>query len=210
MTETLLIDAAFSSLRWLIGIGIGTCAAILLHLVGVALRGAQRPVSIGVDFLRAIPVIALVQAFFVLFGTDETGKFLMIGWATAFPIYVHIVHATVIRPEERLVFLAGRASGMEMLRWIHLPLLYAAILGGLRIALGIGWISLVAAEMLGVFDNGPWSGGLGYRVTRVSEIPDYSTMAVCLAMFGILGLGSAALFNWLSRAAVRATRLDIV
>lgn len=209
MIETLMTDAAWSSLRWLIGIGLGTMAAIFLYLLGIALGSARRPVSLVVDFLRAIPVIALVHAFFALFGTAESGKFLMIAWATAFPIYVHIVHAAVLGREERLIFLAARASWREMLVLNHLPLLFAAILGGLRIALGIGWISVVAAEMLGVFDSGPWSGGLGQRVTRLSEIPNYPLMAVYLGTFGILGLGSAAMLEWLSKAVVRSIRLDI-
>ena len=207
--DALLLDALWSSLRWLMGIGIGTIAAVSLYLLGVSFCAVRRPISLSADFFRAIPVIALVQAFFAFFGPAEVGKFLMIAWATAFPIYVHILHAAVIGPEERLIFLAGRATSRERLIWLQLPLLSAAVLGGLRIAVGIGWISVVAAEMLGVFDSGPWSGGLGYGVTRLSEISDYPAMTVYLAVFGILGLGSAAVFEWLARAISRATRLDL-
>ncbi|HYJ82428.1 MAG TPA: ABC transporter permease subunit [Allosphingosinicella sp.] len=209
MIEALLLDSMWSSLRWLIGIGMGVAAAILLYLFGVAMRRARRPVSIVVDFLRAIPVIALVQAFFALFGTDEIGKFLMIAWATAFPIYVHLLQAAAPTHEERLVFAAADLSRGETLRWLHAPLLASAAIGGIRIALGIGWISVVAAEFLGVFDSGPWSGGLGEGVIRLSEIPDYPAMTVWLAAFGVLGLGSAALFDWGSRKVARRIGLDV-
>jgi sulfonate transport system permease protein len=209
IVSALLTDAAWSTLRWLIGLSIGVSAAVALHLLGILLRPARRPLGWLVDFLRAVPVIALVSAFFALYGTDEIGKFLMIGWATAFPIYIHIVGASVPSNEERQVFAAARLRRWDVMKWLHLPLLAASVLGGLRIALGIGWICVVAAEMLGVYDNGPWSGGLGERVTRLSEIPNYPLMGVYLAAFGLLGLGSAAVFDWAARKSVAAFRLDL-
>ena len=187
----------------------GTIFAVLLYLAGTASPRARLPLSWLVDFLRAIPVIALVQVFFAMFGTDEIGKFLMIAWATAFPIYVHLLQAAAPSPGQRLVFAAAQLSRGETFRWLHAPLLGSAAIGGVRIALGIGWISVVAAEMLGVFDNGPWSGGLGAGVTRLSEVPNYPAMAIWLAAFGVLGLGSAALFDWGSRNFASRIGVDV-
>jgi ABC-type nitrate/sulfonate/bicarbonate transport system permease component len=64
-----------------------------------------------------------------------------------------------------------------------------------NIAIGIGWLVVVASEMIGTYSEGFWRGGLGYRLFRAYEHNDPNTMFFVLALFGGLGILSATIWE---------------
>ena len=130
--ETLLQDVGYSTFRWLIGLFLGAVIAVFCHAISTLFRPAIRVFGFLADFLRAIPIIALVPTFIVLFGASETGKFVMIAWASGLPIYVHLCRAAAISAEQKLVFAAARMTRRQTLFWLKLPALLVASVEAMR------------------------------------------------------------------------------
>jgi len=205
----IFVDLPFSTFRWLVGLFMGTAIAVTLFVFSTRLPFARGVVRRLADFLGAVPIIALVTTFDWAFGTAELGKYCMIAWATSFPIYVSLSSSTKGLESSRLIFAAARATPMQVFLWLELPAAASMLISGIRIALGIGWISVVAAELLGVPETGMWAGGLGRRVEELSENHNYIGVSICLAAFGAAGLTSGCLFNIAARSITRSLKLDV-
>lgn len=63
-----------------------------------------------------------------------------------------------------------------------LPSIRPFVLSGIRLALGIGWVIIVPAEMLGV------SSGLGYEILNARDRLAYDEMLVVILVIGVLGI----------------------
>jgi NitT/TauT family transport system permease protein len=73
------------------------------------------------------------------------------------------------------------ATRAEMLWHIYVPGIAAHVLTGVRLAIGILWIVLVPAEMLGV------SAGLGYLILDTRDRLAYSELTAVIVVIGALG-----------------------
>jgi ABC-type nitrate/sulfonate/bicarbonate transport system permease component len=134
------------------------------------------------DATRNVSAIALLPAFIVTLGIGLAPKIVVIFW-TAYPAaLISALHAinTVPRDLTEAAALDG-ASTLTTLQHIKLPLALASIVNGWRIAVSGGWISLVAAEMLGA------NRGLGYAVLISSQTFQYERMYSAIVV--IAGLG---------------------
>jgi len=197
-------DVLLTTLRWSGGVVLAAIAALILSVVEASVRGALRyaglrasPVTVILNFLRALPVIALVPLV-QLIGVDEWWKFGLIAWAAAFPTWVKIRQAWLQQMID--TELALKASGLrriDIFRSYDLPKAVAGLLEGIEISIGIAWISTVAAEWIGTFSTGFWAGGLGYKVQIAHDANDWGAMLACLGLFGMLGIFST--FLWRNR-----------
>jgi NitT/TauT family transport system permease protein len=70
-----------------------------------------------------------------------------------------------------------------------LPGIRGNVLTGLRLALGVAWIVLVPAEMLGV------DSGLGFEVLSARDNMDYAGLAAVMLLIGLLGFAMDALMQ---------------
>jgi NitT/TauT family transport system permease protein len=77
---------------------------------------------------------------------------------------------------------------------VVLPGITADILTGVRLAIGIIWIVLVPAEMLGV------SAGLGYFILDTRDRLAYNELMAAIVLIGILGFA----LDWLAAPPMRA------
>jgi sulfonate transport system permease protein len=137
----------------LIGVGCGT-------FVGIA-SGASRTIHAMIDptvqALRAIPSIAWVPLFILWFGIFEKSKIVLIALGAFFPVYLATTEA-VLSADRKLIEVghALRLPPIALLRHILVPLILPAWVVSLRTALGLAFMFVVAAEIMGA------SEGLGY------------------------------------------------
>src|SRR3954468_1895892 len=89
-------DVLLTCLRWLIGIAAGAVLGSFVALAEGAIAGRRHawwPLATGVrgflDFLRSIPILAIVPVV-VMLGVKEQWKIGLIGWAVSFPIWISI------------------------------------------------------------------------------------------------------------------------
>ncbi|MGW4646928.1 ABC transporter permease [Kitasatospora sp. NPDC004289] len=200
----LLIEHLAVSLR---RIGLGTGYAVLFGIpLGLAI-GLVRPLAVvlepAVTFLRTLPPLAYLSLLVIWFGIDEQPKVWLLLIAALPPVAA--ATAAAVRGVPRDLVEAARALGSgraSLLSGVMLPAALPEILTGVRIAVGIAYTSVVAAETV----NGvPGIGGMirdaqRYNATAVVIVGIITIGLSGLALDGLLKAAERALVPWRGRA----------
>ncbi|MDR3494622.1 MAG: ABC transporter permease [Ancalomicrobiaceae bacterium] len=172
------------SLRRLgVGIALGLTAGVGLGvLIGLfsLIRAGLVPL---VAALFPIPKIALLPLFVIWFGIDETSKYALIAFGTFTPMVVATYGA--VDNVDRTLIRMGQSFGLgwwSIVMKIVLPGAFPAILSGMRVAIAIGIILLVAAEMLGA------EYGIGAYILTAGSLYDLEKLFAGVSILSILGL----------------------
>lgn len=168
-----------------IGAGYGMAAGLGL-LAGIAMAHfmpLQLMLMPAIDALRNISAMALFPAIILLLGLGVESKAFVIFW-TAYPAIVLNTLQGIRAVDETYVSVIQLDTNnrFHILRYIQLPLASGSILTGLRVGLSGGWISLVAAEMLG------GNAGLGYFVLQSSQTFQFKAMYAGIILIALIGL----------------------
>src|SRR4051794_12272870 len=141
------------------------------------------------QLLRPISPIAWIPVAILWFGVSdlELGPIFLIFLSSVFPITVTAAAAVKNIP---LVYVRAAENfglgGWALFTRVILPATLPQILTGLRIALGIAWLVVVAAEMI-VIDSK--TGGLGYLVTDArNQGSRYDLVVAAMVIIGVIGL----------------------
>jgi taurine transport system permease protein len=149
-------------------IGLALLAAVLTAIpLGIAIgrsrvvRGLVDPL---IEFYRPIPPLAYLPLIVIWCGIGELSKVLLIYLAIFAPIV--IATSTGVRNVDPARIRAAQALGAtpaQLVRHVILPSALADILTGVRIGLGVGWSTLVAAELIAA------QRGLGFMVQSAAQ-----------------------------------------
>jgi NitT/TauT family transport system permease protein len=169
-------------------VAVGFCAAILVGIpVGLWLgwsAAANQVVNPVLQILRPISPIAWIPVAIIFFGVGDRAAIFLIFLASFFPIVQACVSGVSSVPP--ILRSAGRNFGLstpQLLRRVIFPAALPQILVGVRIALGIAWLVVVAAEMIAV------DSGLGYLVIDSRNSGKrYDLVVAAILMIGIIGL----------------------
>jgi len=182
--------------------GYGAALAIGIPL-GIFLGwrpGPARAANPVIQILRPISPLAWIPVAIVLFGVSDLSAIFLIFLASLFPILVAAMNG--VRGVPAMYRDAGRnfgLSGTALLSRVIFPAALPEILAGLRIALGIAWIVVVAAEMIAV------NSGLGYLVIDSRNAGKrYDLVVAAMLLIGVVGLLLNVLIQRVSR--LRAVR----
>ena len=175
----LLIEHLGVSLRRiLIGSAIGVGAGLVIGVVMGTVSWIRVVAEPVVTFVRALPPLAYFSLFIIWFGIDETPKLWLLSIAALPPVAVATAAAVYGAPTGLVE--AARALGAgrwQVVRDVVLPNALPEIFTGIRLAVGIAYSSVVAAETI----NGvPGIGGMVRDAQRYSQ-----TDVVVLGLFAI-------------------------
>jgi len=148
----------FAALIAAIVVGVPVGLAIGISRIG---RGVFDPL---LEFLRPIPPLAYLPLIIIWFGIGEPSKILVIAIAMLAPVALST--AAGVRGVSRERVDAARSLGAtraQVIRHVILPSALPSILTGLRIALGAGWSTLVAAELVAA------TRGLGFMIQSAAQ-----------------------------------------
>ncbi|MGY3340558.1 taurine transport system permease protein [Streptomyces filamentosus] len=194
----LLAEHLAASLRRIAtGTGYAALAGVPLGL----LIGTVRPLAVvlepAVTFLRTLPPLAYLSLLVIWFGIDESPKIWLLVIAALPPITA--ATAAAVRGVPGDLVEAARALGagpVSTLFSVRLPAALPEILTGVRIAVGIAYTSVVAAETI----NGvPGIGGMIRDAQRYNQT---DLVVAGLLAIGVSGILLDALFRGVERAAV--------
>ena len=132
--------------------------------------------------------------FILWFGIFEASKVALIAIGVFFPIYLGLM--TGIQDVDRKLVEVGRVyelSPLAMIRRILLPAALPAYLTGIRSGLGLGWMFVIAAELMGA------SEGLGYLLVDGQMTGNAAQILGALVLFAILGKATDSLVASLLR-----------
>lgn len=191
-----LNDIMLSTFRWAIGLFLGTILGSLL-----ALMLAKLSLIVNFfNFLRAVPILGLVPVFQYYLGVNEYSKIGLISWAVCFPVAFTMYNSLQPLSEDLRTFLANvNHNGLLYWRYIILPRFELAFIRAVQVSIGIAWLVVVAAEMIGTYSSGFWSGGLGFKLFLAYEANRPEVMFLILSIFGILGIISSSGWEYFSR-----------
>jgi NitT/TauT family transport system permease protein len=166
----------------------GFCFAAALGIPAGLILGwypaAARVVNPVIQILRPISPIAWIPVSIVWFGVGDAAAVYLIFLGAFFPIVVAAMNGVQNVPS--MFRRAGRNFGLGPVRLMAAVVFPAAlpqIVMGLRIALGISWLVLVAAEMIAV------DSGLGYLVIDARNSGKrYDLVVAAMLMIGLIGL----------------------
>ena len=178
-------------------IGLALGAAIVSAIpIGIAIghnriaRGILDPL---IEFYRPIPPLAYLPLIVIWCGIGELSKVLLIYLAIFAPIT--IATATGVRTVDPAKLRAAQSLGAtraQLIRHVILPSALPDILTGVRIGLGVGWSTLVAAELIAA------TSGLGFMVQSAAQF-----LVTDVVVLGILVIALIAFALEMSRRALQ-------
>ncbi len=165
-------------LGFLFGVVSGT---VLAAATGYS-RLLRRLLDPTIQALRSIPSLAWVPLFILWFGIFETSKIVLISVGVFFPVYLGVLSA-VLGVDRKIIEVGQsfRLSGWALTRRILLPAVLPAYLPALRNGLGLGWMFVVAAEVMGA------SEGLGYLLVDGQQLGKPDQIMAAIVVFALLG-----------------------
>jgi len=165
--------------------------------IGIAMgvsRIARGVFDPPIEFYRPLPPLAYLPLIVIWFGIDEFSKVLLIYLACFAPLALSARAGVRSVAQEQLhaAYSMG-ASRWQVILHVIVPAALPDILTAMRIAIGFGWTTLVAAEMVAA------THGLGQMVLNASNF-----LRTDIVMMGIIVIGAIAyLFDLLMRYAER-------
>ncbi len=184
------IVASLFRVSW--GFGLAVLLGVPLGLVLGWFRPAFAALNPFIQILRPISPIAWIPVAILWFGVKDTAPVFLIFLASVFPITVSAMAA--VQNMQQVYLRAAQnfgLSGFPLFRRVIFPAALPQVITGIRIALGVAWLVVVAAEMIAV------NSGLGYLIIDARNAGKrYDLVVAGMVMIGLIGL----ILDWLVRS----------
>ncbi len=179
---------------FVLGGGLGLLAGIVVGFSYLS----EKLLNPSIQMLRMLPHLAIAPLFILWFGFGETSKLLLIAKGSFFPLYVNTFLG--LRSMNRKLFEVAHVlqfNKWHLLTKVIIPSALPNIFLGLRLSLGIAWLGLVVAEMMGS------TSGIGFLINDARAMAMISTVFVGIIIFAALGKISDSLILWIERKCLR-------
>jgi len=190
--SSLLGHCVASLRRVLAGVGAALVVAIPLGLLMGRSARLRTIVNPFVELTRPIPPLAWVPLAILWFGIGDLSAGFIIFLGAFFPILLNTVTGVLSIDRgliESAVILG--ASKRDLFLKVLAPGATPAIITGVRIAVGVGWMTLVAAEFTGVRSG----YGLGYMIMIARDIQRADQIVAGMLVIGLIGYAMDALIR---------------
>jgi ABC-type nitrate/sulfonate/bicarbonate transport system permease component len=186
-TGELAEHVAASLYRSAAGLLLGAGAGVGLGL----LAGVARPVAAFFDPLVAltfpVPKVAILPILIVWFGIGDLSKIMVIAISCFYPCFIAALYGT--RATEPAWIWAAHSMGATPARTflrVVVPAAAPQVFGGLRVALALSFILMLAAEMIGSSNR----TGLGFLILTADAGGRFDLMFAAITAIAVLGFGA--------------------
>jgi NitT/TauT family transport system permease protein len=187
------VVASLFRVTW--GFSLAVIVGVPLGLTLGWFRPAYEALNPFIQFLRPISPIAWIPLAILWFGVSDAAPIFLIFLSSVFPITVSA--SAAVQNLQTVYLRAARnfgLGGFELFRRVILPATFPQVLTGLRIALGVAWLVVVAAEMIAV------NSGLGYLIIDARNAGKrYDLVVAGMVIIGSIGLVLDLLMRRLER-----------
>lgn len=178
--------------RFALGYIIGALIGILAGLAIGSSRRIADYTTPTMEFLRALPAVAVLPIAVLLFGLGNGMRISIIAFGVAFPVLVNtIAGARSCRTERIDVARMYGLNRFQVIRRVVLPSAIPMISAGLRVGLPIALIMMVVSELVG------GQNGIGFYLTQAQSMFDIAGMFTALLILGVLGNVINNLYAWI-------------
>ena len=184
----------FSLFRVIIGFLMGAMVGIPLgYAMGLNnwFRGWFDPI---VEFMRPVPPLALIPLIIIWMGIGEDAKiillFLAALWIMAIAARAGVSGVTISKVHA--AYSLG-AKKWQIMRFVIIPNSLPEIFTGARVAMGVCWGTVVAAELVAA------EKGVGMMIMTASKFQQTDIVILGIVLIGIVGFGIDLLVRWTER-----------
>lgn len=196
--NTSLLGHLWASLqRVLLGFAFGSIVGIPLgYAMGLSgwFRGWFDPI---VEFMRPVPPLALIPLVIIWFGIWETGKIILLFLAA---LWIMTIAArsgvSGVRISKIHAAYSLGASKWQIMRHVIIPNSLPEIFTGARVAMGVCWGTVVAAELVAA------EKGAGMMIIAASKFQMTDVVVMGIILIGIIGYGIDILMRMAEKALV--------
>ena len=190
-----VVDHAASSVfRLLAGLAVATVVGVTVGALVGSHPTLERTLRPCLLFLRMVSPLSWAPVAVIALGIGDRPVVALVAATTVWPILASTAEGVAaVDPGHALVARALGASRWERLRTVTVPSVRPRVLSGLRMAIGIGWVVLVPAEMLGV------TSGLGYQILNAKDQLAYHQITALILVIGTIGYAVDVLARWALR-----------
>jgi taurine transport system permease protein len=147
-----------------------------------------------VELLRPIPPLAYLPLLVIWFGIGETTKVLLIFFSILAPVIISTVHGVLSHQQNReRAALSLGATRWQVLQHVIFPAALPHILTGIRIGLGVGWSTLVAAELVAA------DRGIGFMVQSAAQFLITDTVILGIIVIALVAVSFELFLRWLQK-----------
>lgn len=138
-----------------------------------------------IEIIRPIPPLAWIPFAIIWLGLTPVSAGFLIYIGAVFPIIINTFTGfqNVPKVYVEAAKVLGCMKDVDLIRHIALPSALPSMAAGIRVAMGVGWMCLVAAEMFGVSKN-----GLGFKIWYYSDLHQMDMVLLYMLFLGFLGL----------------------
>ena len=147
-----------------------------------------------IEFYRPLPPLAYLPLIVIWFGIEETAKIVLIYLACFAPLAMAARAGvkSVMIEQINAAYSLGASKG-QVIRYVIIPAALPEIFTGMRIAIGFGWTTLVAAEMVAA------NAGLGQMVLNASNFLRTDVVIMGIVVIGVVAYLFDLLMRYLER-----------
>ena len=193
----LSVHLGFSLFRVIVGFVLGAAVGIPLgYAMGLSnwFRGWFDPI---VEFMRPVPPLALIPLVIIWFGIFEVGKIFLLFLAALWIMAIAARSgASGVRITKVHAAYSLGASRWQILRHVIIPNSLPEIFTGARVAMGVCWGTVVAAELVAATE------GIGKMITVASKFQNTDIILMGVIIIGLVGFGIDMLMRLAERRLV--------
>lgn len=176
-------DLSISLSRVLIAFALAAIFAFFLGIIMALSLRTNQIFNLTLNAIRQIPPLAWIPLLILWFGIGEITKIILIVKSAFFPILLSTINGIQTTPVTYIELgNLYQFNIWQKLRKIYIPSLLPSLFTGLRLAMGLSWATVVAAEMIAA------NSGIGYRINDARIMLDSPVVIVGILVIGIVGL----------------------
>jgi taurine transport system permease protein len=192
--STLAEHLGFSLFRVIVGFFLGAIVGIPLgYAMGLSnwFRGWFDPI---VEFMRPVPPLALIPLVIIWAGIGEVGKIILLFLAA---LWIMAIAArsgvSGVRISKVHAAYSLGASKWQIMRYVIIPNSLPEIFTGARVAMGVCWGTVVAAELVAA------EKGAGMMIMVASKFQSTDIVLMGIILIGVIGFTIDMLMRWAER-----------
>ncbi len=180
-----LIDSLFSFSRVLVGVLlaviIGVTLAVLRFKLPIKIQ-KNKIINFLIDLPRFPPPIAWIPLVILIFGVGEIGAYIIVLIGAVSPVFISTYEGLCnISFEQNQITRSFEIKGIKYFFGFLIPINLPYILAGVKTSISMGWMSVIAAEMV------TGQSGLGYSMQLYRLNLNYKDMIINMLLIGLIG-----------------------
>jgi sulfonate transport system permease protein len=189
-----IVSNSFDTMvRLYVGLLIGAIAGTLLGLAVSWSKWSRRTVELPLQFVRTLPLLAMVPLFQLWFGVYFAGKIAFVAYGVGVIFFAGVVNAVKNVPQIYIDNARTLGAGrFRLYRTVILPAIFPELRATILLSLGTAWAAVLGAEYLGA------QSGLGYIIVYSEQFAYLDRMFVVALLFVLYASVSYAVFDRLS------------